>query len=140
MKDVGWTGFSVERRADAAVEHGPDPARAAGRRRLGRGPDLVLDRRDAGAHELRVDAGRQPEVQSRDRGEDRQRVGKTPEALLAYFVDQLVDRAARLERHRRAVSNYLHATGAWTGSDAQLQAKAAGLVHLIAGSPEYQLV
>jgi hypothetical protein len=35
--------------------------------------------------------------------------------------------------------NYLTATGAWTGSTAQLQAKSAGLVHLIAGSPEYQL-
>ena len=34
---------------------------------------------------------------------------------------------------------YLRATGAWTGSDAQLQAKTPGLVHLIAGSPEYQL-
>ena len=38
------------------------------------------------------------------------------------------------------LANYLHATGAWTGSDAQLQAKAPGLVHLIVGSPEYQLV
>jgi hypothetical protein len=35
---------------------------------------------------------------------------------------------------------YLRATGAWTGSDAQVQTKSAGLVHLIAGSPEYQLI
>jgi len=35
--------------------------------------------------------------------------------------------------------NYLRATGAWTGSSAQVQAKTAGLVHLVAGSPEYQL-
>ena len=32
------------------------------------------------------------------------------------------------------------ATGPWTGSDAQVQSKGAGLVHLIAGSPEYQLI
>ena len=38
------------------------------------------------------------------------------------------------------LAGYLRATGAWTGSDAQLQAKAPGLVHLIAGSPEYQFV
>jgi hypothetical protein len=37
-------------------------------------------------------------------------------------------------------ANYLRATGPWTGSDTQLQAKAAGLAHLMAGSPEYQLV
>ena len=35
---------------------------------------------------------------------------------------------------------YLTATGTWTGSEAQLQSKGSGLVHLIAGSPEYQLI
>ena len=63
----------------------------------------------------------------------------TPEALLAYFGDALVtapvDPSVTTE-----LSTYLHTNGAWTGSDAQLQAKASGLVHLIAGSPEYQLV
>jgi hypothetical protein len=63
----------------------------------------------------------------------------TPEALLAYFVDALVtapmDPSVTVE-----LSNYLHANGAWTGSDAQLQAKSPGVVHLIAGSPEYQFV
>ncbi len=64
---------------------------------------------------------------------------KTPEALLSYFSDALVsasfDSSATTE-----LTNYLRATGTWTGSDAQLQAKAPGLVHLIAGSPEYQFV
>ena len=63
----------------------------------------------------------------------------TPEALFAYFADALVtapfDSSVTI-----ALSDYLHANGAWTGSDAQLQAKTAGVVHLIAGSPEYQLV
>jgi uncharacterized protein (DUF1800 family) len=65
--------------------------------------------------------------------------GRTPEGLLAYFQDQLVtapqDPIATAE-----LMTYLRATGAWTGSDAQLQSKASGLVHLIAGSPEYQFV
>jgi uncharacterized protein (DUF1800 family) len=65
-------------------------------------------------------------------------VSKTPEALLSYLLDALV--SAPLDSSVTSeLSNYLHATGAWTGSDAQLQAKAPGLVHLIAGSPEYQL-
>ena len=63
----------------------------------------------------------------------------TPEALLAHFMDGLItappDSSVTTE-----LSNYLHANGAWTGSDAQLQQKAPGIVHLIAGSPEYQLV
>ena len=36
--------------------------------------------------------------------------------------------------------NYLRAGGSWTGSDAQLNAKAAGLAKLIVGSSEYQFV
>jgi uncharacterized protein (DUF1800 family) len=65
-------------------------------------------------------------------------VSKTPEALLAYMLDALV--SAPLDSSVTGeLSTYLRATGAWTGSDAQLQAKAPGLVHLIAGSPEYQL-
>ena len=63
----------------------------------------------------------------------------TPEALFAYFADALV--TAPLDSSVTiALSDYLHANGAWTGSDAQLQAKAPGLVHLLAGSAEYQLV
>jgi len=63
----------------------------------------------------------------------------TPEALLSYFTDALV--SAPLDSSvMTALSDYLHTNGAWTASDAQLQAKASGVVHLIAGSPEYQLV
>jgi uncharacterized protein (DUF1800 family) len=64
---------------------------------------------------------------------------KTPEALLSYFVEALP--SAPLDASVTAeLSAYLRATGAWTATDAQLQAKAPGIVHLIAGSPEYQLV
>jgi uncharacterized protein (DUF1800 family) len=63
----------------------------------------------------------------------------TPETLQAYFADALVTAPADASVTTE-LSNYLHTNGAWTGSDAQLQAKSAGLVHLIAGSPEYQLV
>ena len=62
----------------------------------------------------------------------------TPEALLSYFVEALT--SAPLDSSvMTALSDYLH-TAAWTATDTQLQAKAPGLVHLIAGSPEYQLV
>ncbi len=63
----------------------------------------------------------------------------TPEALLFYFVGALATAPLDLTVTGEWAA-YLRATGAWTGSDVQLQAKAAGLVHLIAGSPEYQLV
>lgn len=63
----------------------------------------------------------------------------SPEAMLSFFQDELsmawMDNVVRSE-----LTAYLGATGAWTGSDAQLQAKAPGLVHLLAGSAEYQFV
>jgi len=63
----------------------------------------------------------------------------TSETMLFYFVDALAP--APLDLIVTGEWNaYLHATGAWTGSDAQLQAKASGLVHLMAGSPEYQFI
>ena len=65
--------------------------------------------------------------------------GKTPEALLAYLSEQIVT-APQDASVATELNNYLHSTGAWTGADAQLQAKASGLVHLMVGSPEYQLV
>ena len=63
----------------------------------------------------------------------------SPDAFLSYFLDELVtspmDSATTTD-----LLNYLRATGAWTGSDTQVRMKAAGLVHLIAGSPEYQFI
>ncbi len=64
-------------------------------------------------------------------------VSRSPDAMLAYFLDQIA--TAPLDSGVPAeLSNYLRATGAWTGADAQLQAKSSGLVHLLAGAPEYQ--
>ena len=64
---------------------------------------------------------------------------RTPESLLAYFRDQLA--TAPMDSGTSAeLLTYLRTNGAWTGSDAQMQSKSAGLVHLITGSPEYQLV
>jgi uncharacterized protein (DUF1800 family) len=65
--------------------------------------------------------------------------GPSPGALLSFYLDQLTpavyDRAAYDD-----LLAYLSAGGPWSGSDAQLRQKAPGLLHLIVGSSEYQLV
>ena len=50
----------------------------------------------------------------------------TPAPLLASEMSELL--------------NYLNTGGPWTGSDAQMNAKAPGLARLVAGSGEYQFV
>jgi uncharacterized protein (DUF1800 family) len=63
----------------------------------------------------------------------------SPESLLAYVLDQL--RTPALDRLVVGdLTDYLRATGPWTGSNAQVQNKTAGLFHLVAGTPEYQFV
>jgi uncharacterized protein (DUF1800 family) len=62
----------------------------------------------------------------------------SPQALVSLLTSQLtVDLESDVYNDLVA---YASAGGAWTGSDAQLQAKAAGLTHLILGSAEYQVV
>jgi uncharacterized protein (DUF1800 family) len=138
LKDVGWAGYSVNDALTPLSNMGqilyepPDVA----------GWDTGQSWFATGAMLARMNfasslAGNQKfklATAVKDAG-----AGKTPEAMLAYFGDQIVtapqDSSVAVE-----LNNYLHSTGAWTGSDAQLQAKASGLVHLIVGSPEYQLV
>jgi hypothetical protein len=63
----------------------------------------------------------------------------SPDALLTFVLESL--RTLPLDREvTTQLSSYITATGAWTGSDVQIRAKVAGLVHLVTGTPEYQFV
>jgi hypothetical protein len=65
--------------------------------------------------------------------------GPTPEALLSFYLDRLTPSPYEPPAYA-ALLEYLQSGGAWTGSPAQLRVKAPGLIHLIVGSSEYQLV
>lgn len=63
----------------------------------------------------------------------------TPESVLDFFLDRLSPSPYEHVPYSELVS-YLKSGGSWTGSDAQLNAKVAGLAKLIVGSSEYQFV
>ena len=65
--------------------------------------------------------------------------GATPEALLSFYLDRLSPAPYEQDAYA-SLLNYLRSGAAWTGSAAQLRVKAPGLIHLIAGSSENQLV
>jgi uncharacterized protein (DUF1800 family) len=65
--------------------------------------------------------------------------GSTPEALLSFYLDRLSP-APYEQGAYASLLTYLRSGAAWTGSASQLRVKAPGLIHLIAGSSEYQLV
>jgi uncharacterized protein (DUF1800 family) len=136
LKEIGWVGFSVNDALGPMANMGqvlyepPDVSGwDAGRSWFSTG--AMLARMNfaavlAGNQRFNLARGGKASAQSAD-------------ALLTYFLDVLqtapLDISVLTE-----LGHYLNATGVWTGSDAQLQAKAAGLVHLIGGLPEYQFV
>jgi hypothetical protein len=63
----------------------------------------------------------------------------TPETLVDFALDTLNFRGLGPDDYN-ALTDYVRAGGAWTGSDAQLLNKAGGLFHLLTGSGSYQLI
>jgi len=136
LKDIGWNGFSVN---DALTPLGNmgqnlfDPPDVAGWD-LGRSwfsTGSMLARMNfastlAGNQKFNLAASAKGNAES-------------PEVLLAFVLDALKTPAYDSDV-TNALLGYLRSTGAWTGSTAQLQAKVPGLVHLVAGTPEYQFV
>jgi uncharacterized protein (DUF1800 family) len=138
MKDVGWAGFSVDSALTPLSNMGqvlfepPDVA----------GWDAGQTWFSTGAMLARMNFASTLSANQKFNlatGVKNAGTGKTVDALLSYVLDQIA--TAPLDSGvANELGNYLRATGAWTGTDAQLQAKASGLVHLVVGSPEYQLV
>jgi uncharacterized protein (DUF1800 family) len=66
--------------------------------------------------------------------------GATPESLISNFALARLTMKTPDQPVYDALVTYVRAGGTWTGSDAQLTNKAAGVVHLLAGSADYQFV
>jgi uncharacterized protein (DUF1800 family) len=136
IKDIGWTGFSVGDALTPLANMGqtlfepPDVA----------GWDAGQTWFSTGAMLARMNfAATLASNQRFKLASAAKPYATTPEQLLTYYRSELVMRRPGGDVVSELVG-YLKSTGAWTGSDAQVQAKAAGLVHLIAGSPEYQFI
>ena len=136
LKDVGWVGFSVNDALTPLTNMGQilfDPPDVAGW-------DAGQTWFSTGAMLARMNFASTLAANQRFNLAARAKpAASTPESFLSYFLDELV--AAPMSGATRGeLLSYLRATGAWTRSDAQIQSKAVGLVHLIGGSPEYQLI
>lgn len=136
LKDIGWSGFSVNDALTPLSNMGQnlfDPPDVAGW-------DLGKSWFSTGSMLARMNfasqlaANQKFNLAAAARGN-----AKTPEALLSFVLDALKTPPYD-PPVTDALAGYLRATGAWTGSTTQLQAKVPGLVHLVAGTPEYQFV
>jgi uncharacterized protein (DUF1800 family) len=136
LKDVGWTGFSLGDTLTPLSNMGQnlfDPPDVAGW-------DLGASWFSTGSMLARMNFA------SQLAGNQKFRLATaaaphagTPETLLTFVLDAL--RTAPFDGGvTQSLKDYLNATGPWTGSTTQVQNKVAGLVHLVAGTPEYQFV
>jgi uncharacterized protein (DUF1800 family) len=137
LKEVGWAGFSVNDALNPLINMGqqlfepPDVA----------GWDLGPGWFSSGGMLARMNFAAQLATNQKFTLRDLSRGhGDTQEELLGYMLDRLTppeydagSYGALLDYARAGEPN-------WTGSDAQLATKAAGLAHLIIGSGDYQLV
>jgi uncharacterized protein (DUF1800 family) len=136
LKDIGWTGFSVNDAISPLLNMGQslfDPPDVSGW-------DLGQSWFSTGSMLARMNFASQLAANQKfNLGTAAKPHASSPDSVLSFVLDAL-----KTPRFDRAVtdelSQYLRATGPWTGSAAQVQNKVAGLVHLVAGSAEYQFV
>jgi uncharacterized protein (DUF1800 family) len=136
IKELGWTGFSVNAALSPMANMGqqlyepPDVA----------GWDLGPSWFSSGAMLARMNFAAQLATNQKFNLREIARGGSgSPEALVSLMLDRLTPSPFERNAHQ-ALVDYVRAGGNWTGSDAQVLTKAAGLAHLIIGSGDYQLV
>ncbi len=136
IKEIGWRGFSVNDALGPMSNMGqqlfepPDVA----------GWDLGPSWFSSGAMLTRMNFASLLATNQKFNLRDIARGARqSPDALVSLMLDRLT--AAPFARDPyQALLDYARSGGGWTGSDAQLLLKAAGLAHLIVGSGDYQLV
>ncbi|MCC7417698.1 MAG: DUF1800 domain-containing protein [Acidobacteria bacterium] len=136
IKEIGWEGFSLGSTLtplDAMGQQLFSPPDVAGWT-LGEGwfsTGAMLARMNfastlASSQKVHLATAARPSRQS-------------AQAVLDFLLDRLTPADFGMQGYDDLLA-YAGAGAAWTGADVQLQAKASGLAHLIAGSPEYQFV
>jgi uncharacterized protein (DUF1800 family) len=135
LKEAGWTGFSLGSTLTPLVNMGQqlfEPPDVAGWT-LGQGwfsTGMMLARMNFAStlssnQKFRLAAAAASAKQS-------------PQALVNYLLTRM--KPATIQSMYSDLVVYASSGAAWSGSDAQVQTKAAGLAHLILGSAEYQFV
>jgi uncharacterized protein (DUF1800 family) len=136
LKEAGWTGYSLADAATPLAQMGQvlfDPPSVGGWRtgtawfasasmlaRMNFAAALARSQRSRLAAELAA-------------------IGRQPSTLVSYLSTRLLP--VHLEpREHDALLAYVQGSGSWTGSTSQIQTKVGGLVHLILGSAEYQVL
>lgn len=136
LKQVGWTGFSVNDALSPLVNMGQQLFEPPDVNGWELGPGWF----SSGAMLARMNFAAQLSTNQKFNLRDAVRGNaSTPDALIAQVLDRLAP-AEYSPTSRAALTDYVQAGGAWTASDTQLATKGSGVVHLVVGSGEYQFL
>lgn len=135
IKETGWAGFSVNSALAPLVSMGQqlfEPPHVGGWRR---GPAWFSTGAVLARASFAATLAQSQRTALRDQAS---RYRQSPQSLVGFVLDRLTP--TRFEDGPYAdLLAYVQAGGEWTGSDAQLLTKTAGLVHLVLCSSEYQV-
>jgi uncharacterized protein (DUF1800 family) len=137
IKEMGWPGFSVDTARGPLTNMGQtlfEPPNVAGWQ-LGRawfGTGQMLSRMNFAAT---LAANQKFNIARSFSTAEKSRPDRLVDAMLQRFTPAPFNSVELAE-----LQTYLTTGGAWTGSDAQMNTKAAGLARLVAGSSQYQFV
>ena len=136
IKELGWTGFSVDAALTPMANMGQQLFEPPDVNGWELGPGWF----SSGAMLTRMNFASLLATNQKFNLRDAARgANQTPEALVSMMLDRLTAPPYARDAYQ-ALVDYARAGGTWTGSDTQLATKAAGLAHLILGSGDYQLV
>ena len=136
IKEVGWAGFNLNDALTPMANMGQtlfEPPDVAG---WELGPAWF----SSGSMLVRMNFAAQISANQKFNLRDATRPYATsPDVMVDFLLERLTSQPFTTEA-RAALLDYARAGGSWTGSDTQRATKASGLVHLIVGSGNYQLV
>ncbi len=136
LKEVGWNGYSVNDALSPLSNMGQQLLEPPDVNGWELGPGWF----SSGAMLARMNFAAQLSTNQKFNLRDAFRGhASTPEELLSHALDRLTP-SEYTDAARAALADYVNAGSAWSGSDAQIAAKASGVTHLIIGSGEYQFL
>jgi uncharacterized protein (DUF1800 family) len=137
LKEVGWAGYSLNDALTPLSNMGQQLFEPPDVNGWELGPGWF----SSGSMLARMNFASQLAANQRFNLRDATRAAApSPEALAAFLLEQLTPKPFE-DDAARAILDYAHAgVTTWTGSDAQRLTKAAGLVHLVVGSGNYQFL
>ena len=134
IKEVGWRGLSVDTAMTPLVNMGQQLFEPPDVNGWELGPGWI----STSSMLARMNfASTLAANQKFNLARDAQSYRQSPEGVLGYVLGRFPTSGFSGDAIG-AMFQYLRAGGSWTGADAQLQTKVAGLTHLVVGAGEYQ--